>query len=117
METLWNENPLFLSEIMDAMQDKVNWTKSTYLTYLKKMAEEGYVNFTTIRGSRSYTPIVSREECMVHESRSLMSRMTEDSAMLFVTNMIRESSLTDQDREELKKLIEELGEIQKQEDK
>ena len=54
---------------------------------------------------------------MVRESRSLMSRMTEDSAMLFVTNMIRESSLTDEDREELKKLIEELGETQKQEDK
>ena len=117
METLWNNSPLFLSEIMDAMQDKVNWTKSTYLTYLKKMAEKGYVGFKTIRGSRSYTPTVSREECMVRESRSLMSRMTEDSAMLFVTNMIRESSLTDEDREELKKLIEELGETQKQEDK
>ena len=117
METLWNNSPLFLSEIMDAMQDKVNWTKSTYLTYLKKMAEKGYVGFKTIRGSSSYTPTVSREECMVRESRSLMSRMTEDSAMLFVTNMIRESSLTDEDREELKKLIEELGETQKQEDK
>jgi BlaI family penicillinase repressor len=110
METLWNRHPLFLSEIMESMDGRVNWTKSTYLTYLRKMGVAGYIDFCTVRGSRSYSPLIGREECMIRESRSLLSRMTEDSARLFVTNMIREGSLSSQDRRELKRLIDELGE-------
>lgn len=109
METLWDKNPMFLSDIMEQMDKRVNWTRSTYLTYLKKMVSDGYIAYETIRGSRLYTPIVGREECMVNESRFLMSHMTNDSAMYFVTNMIKEGRLSEKDREELKSLIDELG--------
>ncbi len=109
METLWDKNPLFLSDIMELMKGRVNWTKSTFLTYIKKMMEKGFVGYETIRGSRLYTPLVSRRRCMENESRFLMARMTEDSTKYFVTNMIKEGSLTEKDRQELKELIENLG--------
>ncbi len=114
METLWEKSPMFLSEIMDTMSSKVDWKKSTFSTYLKILTDEGYVGYDTIRNSRSYYPLVARAQCAVNESRSLMSRMTDDSARIFLSNMIKEGSLTKKDRDDLKKLIDELEQAERE---
>lgn len=110
MEALWNRSPMFLSEIMEALEGQVSWTHTTFLTYLKKLVQEGFVSFETVRGSRLYAPAVSREDCVAKESRSMLSRMTESSRALFVSNMIKEGSLTKKDRNDLRDLIDELSE-------
>jgi predicted transcriptional regulator len=46
--------------------------------------------------------------------RSLMSRMTDDSARIFLSNMIKEGSLNKEDREDLKKLIDELEKAERE---
>ncbi len=114
METLWGKSPMFLSEIMDTMGSKVDWKKSTFSTYLKILTDEGYIGYDTIRNSRSYFPLVARAQCAVNESRSLMSRMTDDSARIFLSNMIKEGSLTKKDRDDLKKLIDELEQAERE---
>ncbi len=114
METLWGKSPMFLSEIMDTMGSKVDWKKSTFSTYLKILTDEGYIGYDTIRNSRSYFPLVARAQCAVNESRSLMSRMTGDSARIFLSNMIKEGSLTKKDRDDLKKLIDELEQAERE---
>lgn len=108
MEALWEQHPLFLSDLKEDLKGHGSWSHTTLLTHLKRLLEDGYVTFTTVRGSRSYSPAVTREECMTNESRQLMERMTESSAKLFVTNMIKEGSLTKEDRQELRDLIDRL---------
>lgn len=94
MEALWRRDSLFLSELMDAIDAEVHWSHTTYLTYLKRMIQKGFVAYQTVRGSRRYSPAVSREDCVVNESRSLLKRMTKSSTTLFVSNMIREGRLS-----------------------
>jgi predicted transcriptional regulator len=108
METLWNQSPMFLSEIMDAVNVKLNWKRTTYLTYLKKMTEDGLIGFEIIRNSRSYYPLVAREECAINESRSLMARMGDNASKIFLSNMIKEGHFTQEDRDDMKKLIDKL---------
>ncbi len=114
MEVLWAKSPMFLSDIMGTMSGKVSWKKSTFSTYLKILTDEGYIGYETIRNSRSYYPLVKRAECAINESRSLMSRMTDDSARIFLSNMIKEGSLTKEDRDDLKKLIDELEQAERE---
>lgn len=109
MEALWTDGPMFLSEVMDALTGKVDWAYTTCLTYLKKLVKEGFICYRVIRGSRRYEPAVSREDCMLNESRSLLSRMTDNSAVLFVSNMIKEGGLTREDRNELRDLIDQIA--------
>lgn len=110
METLWNRSPLFLSEIMEAMDKAVNWQKSTYSTYLRKMADNGYIGFNTVSGNRAYYPLANREECVLSESRYMMSKLTDSSKKLFLTCMIKESGLSGPERRELQNLIATLRE-------
>ncbi len=109
METLWKRHPMFLSEIMEKMRDAVDWQKSTYSTYLRKLCDNGYLEYKTISGNRAYVPAAKREECVRSESRYMLSKLTGASAKMFLTCMIKESGLADSDRADLQALIESLG--------
>jgi BlaI family penicillinase repressor len=115
METLWQKSPLFLSDIMDAMATSVDWNRSSYLTYLKRMADKGLVGYETVRGSRSYYPLIKREDCIENESNYLLSKMTEDSTRLLLASMIQKSGLSEKDRDELQVLIQKLGDKSEEE--
>jgi len=110
METLWQRAPMFLSEIMDAMQTSVDWNRSSYLTYLKRMTDKGYIGYETVRGSRRYSPLLQREDCVETESAAMLEKMTDKSAKLFLVSMVQKSGLSEDDRKELQKLIARLGE-------
>ncbi len=115
METLWQRAPMFLSEIMDAMQTSVDWNRSSYLTYLKRMTDKGYIGYETVRGSRRYSPLLKREDCVEAESAAMLEKMTDKSAKLFLVSMVQKSGLSEEDRKELQKLIARLGEAQESE--
>ena len=115
METLWQRAPMFLSEIMDAMQTSVDWNRSSYLTYLKRMTDKGYIGYETERGSRLYRPLLRREDCIETESAAMLEKMTDKSAKLFLVSMVQKSGLSDEDRKELQKLIARLGDAPERE--
>lgn len=108
METLWNQSPLFLSQIMDRMKSMVDWNGSSYLTYLKRMADKGYLGFDTISGNRCYFPKLRREDCIDNESRYILSKLTDESSRLLLASMIQQSGLTEQDKADLRQLIDRL---------
>lgn len=109
METLWQKSPLFLSEIMMEMEPAVGWQKSTYSTYLKKLCDYGYIGYKTVSGNRAYYPLVQREECVSSESRHMLSKFSGRTSKMFLTCLIKDSELDEKDREELRQLIESLG--------
>ncbi|MEA4890738.1 MAG: BlaI/MecI/CopY family transcriptional regulator [Clostridiaceae bacterium] len=115
METLWKQHPLFLSQIMEAMERAVDWQKSTFSTYMRKLCENGYIGYTTISGNRAYTPLADREECIRNESRHVMSKLTDKGAKMLLACMIEETGLNDKDRLELQDLITKLGSEPKRE--
>lgn len=105
MEVLWRRSPLFMSELMEALRLTVDWNRSSYQTYLKRMSDKGYVGFDTVRGSRSYYPLLRREDCVEHETSAMLQKMTDQSAKLFLASMIQKSGLTEKDRAELRALL------------
>lgn len=116
MEALWQRNPLFLSEIMEVMATSVDWNRSSYLTYLKRMSDKGFIGYKTVRGSRSYFPLKGREECVESETNYLLSKLTEDSTRLLLASMIQKSGLSEKDRAGLQELISKLsGGVEKEE--
>lgn len=114
METLWQRAPLFLSDLMSAMETSVDWNRSSYLTYLKRMTEKGYIGYETVRGSRRYVPLIRREDCVAAESAAMLEKMTGQSAKLFLVSLVEKSGLSENDRAELQALISRLGEGQKE---
>jgi BlaI family transcriptional regulator, penicillinase repressor len=109
MEALWQKNPMFLSEIIESAATAVDWNRSSYLTYMKRMKDKGLISYQTIRGSRCYFPLVKREDCIEQESGYILSKLTEASTRLLLASMIEKSGLLEKDRSDLLELIKKLG--------
>lgn len=112
MEALWQKSPMFLSEIMNAMAMSVDWNRSSFLTYLKRMTDKGLIGYKTISGNRSYFPLLGREDCIETETDFLLSKLTEDSTRLLLASMIQKSGLSGRDRDELQALIANMSETE-----
>ena len=109
MEALWNHPPMFLSEMMERMQHAVDWKSSSYMTYLKRLTESGYIGYKLVSGNRRYFPLRAREDCVEEESGYILSKMTDDSARLLLASMVQKTKINDEQKEQLQRLIAKLS--------
>lgn len=109
MEALWTHSPLFLSELMETMQHAVDWKSSSYMTYLKRLSESGYIGYTLVSGNRRYFPLRAREECVEEESSYILSKMTRDSARLLLASMVEKTEVTNEEKRQLQAMIARLS--------
>lgn len=110
MEALWTKSPMFLSEIMEAMKHSVDWKSSSYMTYLKRLTDSGYVGYELRSGNRCYYPLREREDCVEEESGHILSKMTASSARMLIAAMVQKAEMDPQEKKDLAMLIEKLAE-------
>jgi predicted transcriptional regulator len=109
MEALWNHPPMFLSEIMQTMQNTVDWKSSSFMTYLKRLRDSGYIGYQLVSGNRRYFPLRARGECVEEESSYILSKMTSDSARLLLASMVEKTDIDTREKKQLQALIERLS--------
>ncbi len=109
MSALWGKPPQTLSEVIAAMGDAMDWNYRTYASYLRKLAEKGFVGVETRGRDNFYYALTDKEDCIRAESRGLLRKVSEKSAKELLVCMIEESGLSVKDHEELKKLLDELS--------
>ena len=91
---------LALGAVVDALRPDTGWSRSTVLTYLTRMEAKGLVD---IRRAA-----VSREDCAAAERRGLLERAYQGSAGKLVAAFLKDEKLTPQERDELRKLLDEM---------
>ncbi len=109
MQALWGKQPQTLSEVIRSMGKAMNWSYRTYASYLNKLCEKGLAGFEAKGRDKFYYPLVDKEQCIRAESRSLLKKVSEQSAKELLVCMIEESGLSPEDHEDLKKLLDELA--------
>ena len=109
MSVLWENSPLYLSEIIEHMGNSVDWNYNTYSSYLRKLHEKGHIGFNVQRRDKQYYPITTKSECTKIESRELLKKIQNNTAKDFLVCMIKDSKLSQEDAEELKTLLDKLS--------
>ncbi len=116
MEALWTKSPMFLSEIMESMKNVVDWKSSSYMTYLKRLTDSGYVAYELRSGNRCYYPLRGREDCVEEESGYILSKMTGDSAKMLLAAMVQKTDIDEAEKESLFEMLNALTMRAKQEE-
>ncbi len=111
MELLWTaEKPLTFREIMDVAttQWKKTWkaqTLNTYLNGLQKMkmirAEQGVTS-----PYNEYSPLCTKEQHIHEWTKEMLEACYDNSFSRFVSAFIGDGKLSEEDAEELRKLLE-----------
>ncbi|ODM26210.1 BlaI/MecI/CopY family transcriptional regulator [Acetivibrio mesophilus] len=100
---IWDNEPINSTELVKLCADKLGWKKSTTYTVLKKLCERGILQNT----DATVTSLVKREDVQRYESRAVLEKTFDGSLPKFLTAFLSGRKLSEQEAEELKRIIEE----------
>ena len=108
MEVLWDSAPQTAQEVTQALRSTKNWADNTVRTLLTRLVKKGALAAkANASGVRIFLPKVSREACIRAESESFMERLFGGAAKPLLLHFAKNSDLSAQDVEELKRLLDE----------
>ena len=104
MEIIWEKGPLSAKEISLIAADSIGWNKNTTYTVIKKLEAKGFIR----RDEPGFicTPLVSREQMQKQETESLINKFFGRSKKALFSALIDKEDLTDEQAEELQRLID-----------
>ncbi|MDN4501991.1 BlaI/MecI/CopY family transcriptional regulator [Alteromonadaceae bacterium BrNp21-10] len=106
LEALWEQHPASASDIIARLNKHKDWHEKTVKTLLTRLVKKQAIDFEKQQRSYLYYPLLERESYVANESKSLISRLFEGRVAPLVAGFANEDSLTQQDIDELKSLIQ-----------
>ncbi|MDR0963435.1 MAG: BlaI/MecI/CopY family transcriptional regulator [Clostridium sp.] len=101
MESLWEESPKTLMQIVKAMADKTGWAKSTVTTMVTRMESKGLLRYEYGGKAKDIYPAVMRDEVARQETRSLIDKVYNGSVGLLVSSLVENRLFTKHEIDEL----------------
>jgi predicted transcriptional regulator len=105
MQYLWKRGKAFLKDLLEDFPDPKPAT-TTVATLLKRMADKGFIDYTTVGKSREYFPLVKKTDYFSKHVNGLIKNFFNNSASQFASFFTRETDLTNEELEELRKIID-----------
>lgn len=102
-ELIWNNEPLSSGELAKLSEEHLKWKKSTTYTILKRICDRGL--FRNDNGT--VTSLVSQEEFFSKQSEKFVEDTFAGSLPKFVAAFTSQRKLSDEEIQELRKIIEE----------
>jgi BlaI family penicillinase repressor len=106
MKTLWENKTLTSPEIIESLKDDSTWRPTTIQTFLSRLVKKGAVGVIKESKSYRYYPIVLEEQLRKEETETLIDKIYNGSKKLFIKNFINDVELTEEDIQELKKMLD-----------
>jgi len=106
LKVLWESGPSGLGQIFKELDRQRPVARTTVATILKMMLEKGLVKRTS--GSKGYlwSARVSQDATTRGSLRKLLNHFFDGSARKLVAHLLEDDKLTDQEREEIRRMID-----------
>ncbi len=102
MTVIWDNEPLTSRRLVELCAAKLGWKKPTTYTTLKKLCDKGFAkNIETI-----VTSEVPRERVQAYASEHFVEHTFEGSLPSFLASFLGGKTISQQEAEELKRLID-----------
>lgn len=108
LTVLWNSGGAALGDLTEALRRTTGWSRNTVLTYLTRMEGKGLVSIDKSVSPHIYRPALAREDCQARERKSFLRRVYQGSAGDLVAAFLKEEPLSAQEREALRRLLDEM---------
>ena len=103
---LWENEPVKSSELVNLCREQLGWKPTTTYTVIKRLSERGVLkNENTV-----VTSLVSKDEVQAAEIDELVEKRFGGSMPSFIAALSRRRSLTQQQADEIMRIIDGTGE-------
>ncbi len=106
MEVLWQRGEASVHDVREHLDRKKALAYTTILTTLQKLEKAGWLGHRPTGKSYVYFPTRSRAEAGAGSVRRFLQQVFAGDALALFQHLIRESSLSDEDLQEVREMIE-----------
>lgn len=105
MEVLWEKGTMAAREMVDILMERIGWNKNTTYTVIKKCIEKGAIE----REEPGFLckALVTKDEVQQSETEQLIDKMFGGSSELFFSAFLKNQGISEEQAQQLAKLIEE----------
>ncbi|AFH82404.1 Penicillinase repressor [Bacillus anthracis str. H9401] len=117
MKVLWLKSPQTANEIIEELEDPMDWKPKTIRTLINRLVQKEAVSYHQDKGRMyAYYPLVSQDNYLQVETKSLLKRFCGAAFKPLLVNFLKEEKLSSEDINELKRLLDEKTEENKRKD-
>ncbi|NLC44446.1 MAG: BlaI/MecI/CopY family transcriptional regulator [Clostridiales bacterium] len=107
MKVIWDKPPYTAKRVIEELSSSSDWQPKTIKTLLSRLVKKGVLGYDNQDRSYLYYPLFKEEECIREENHSFLERVYNGSLNLMLTKFIKEGELTEDEIDELKKILDE----------
>ncbi|EEK46134.1 Beta-lactamase repressor [Bacillus cereus m1293] len=117
MKVLWSKSPQTANEIIEELEDAMDWKPKTIRTLINRLVQKEAVSYHQDKGRMyAYYPLVSQDNYLQVETKSLLKRFCGAAFKPLLVNFLKEEKLSSEDINELKRILDEKTEENKRKD-
>ncbi|BCD22120.1 beta-lactamase repressor [Bacillus cereus] len=117
MKVLWSNSPQTANEIIEELEDEMDWKPKTIRTLINRLVQKEAVAYHQDKGRMyAYYPLVSQDNYLQVETKSLLKRFCGAAFKPLLVNFLKEEKLSSEDINELKRILDEKTEENKRKD-
>ncbi len=106
MKLIWDEAPISTNDVVKRFEGIKDWSPKTVQTLLARLVKKGALGYEKKGRVYIYTPLIKEEEYIHTESSSFLKKFFDGALNSIVLNFIDDEKLTDQDINELIRILE-----------
>jgi predicted transcriptional regulator len=110
-----DHHPTTVREVADHFAQSDAYARTTVLTLMERLRSKGHLIREQIDGLQRYSPAVPKESLQQSLVRDFVSRALGGSVSPFVAFLTREAQVSDEELDDLKRLVAELEKQRKEE--
>ena len=114
MEAVWELGEASVHHVRQHLNHKKKLAYTTILTAMQKLEKAGWLKHRNEGKVYIYSPTRTREEAGAHSTRKFIERVFDGDALLMFQHLMRQSTLSDGELRELRKMIDEKRKERKQ---
>ncbi len=109
MGVLWNNSPLTAADIAQILEPQTGWHRKTVNTLISRLVKKQALTFVAHRSGKQYSPLIDRADYGQAAASHLVTRLFGGRVAPLVAHFAEEQTLTKQDIDELKAIVQELS--------
>ena len=106
MKVLWENNPLSANEIIALVQKGNDWTGKTIRTLIDRLCSKDQIAVDRTSKQLMFSPLITKKEYEKKMRDSLANQLYGGSVGQLLLNFVDSAELSEQDVQELKKLLD-----------
>lgn len=105
MRVVWTKEETTSSQILEILEQKIDWTASTVKTLLKRLVDKGYLATQKSGKSFLYSALVSEEEAINQQADELFDKFCQRKHTAIIKHLVETTLMTMTDINDLQALL------------